>query len=65
MIVFNIRKIRESKNITAYKLAKETNLSLSYLTELENNKKINPTLQILCKIASALDVKVKDLFEER
>ena len=65
MIVFNIREIRESKNITAYKLAKETNLSLSYLTELENNKKNNPTLQILCKIASALDVKVKDLFEER
>lgn len=65
MIIFNIREIRENKNITAYKLAKDTNMSLSYLTELENNKKCNPTMSVLSKIASALDVNVKDLFEER
>lgn len=65
MIIFKIKEIRESKNITIYKLGQETKISRGYLTDLENNKKCNPTLQILCKIASALDVKVKDLFEER
>ena len=62
MIIFHIKEIRESKKISAYKLAQKTNMSLSYLIELENNKKSNPTLQMLCKIAVALNVDVKDLF---
>ena len=39
MIVFRIKQIRESKNITAYRLAKDVKISRSYLSELENNKK--------------------------
>ena len=39
MIVFRIKQIRESKNVTAYRLAKDVNISRSYLSELENNKK--------------------------
>lgn len=62
MIIFKIKEIRESKNITIYKLAQETNMSLSYLTELENNKKNNPTIQTLYRIALVLDVNIKDLF---
>ena len=65
MIIFKIKEIRESKNITIYKLAQETNISRGYLTDLENNKKCNPTMSVLCKIADSLNVNVKDLFEER
>lgn len=63
MVVFKIKGIRESQEITIYKLSQETGISRAYLRALENNKKCNPTLQILCKIASALDVNVKDLFD--
>lgn len=62
MIVFRIKQIRESKNITAYRLAKDTKISRSYLSELENNKKMNVSLQVLVDIADYLNVNVKDLF---
>ena len=62
MFVFVIKNIRLSKDITIYKLSKITGINRAYLTQLENNKKFNPTLKVLHKIAIALDVKVDDLF---
>ena len=62
MIVFKIKEVRNQKNITLYKLSKETGISRGYLTELENNKKSNPTIQALYKIALVLNVNIKDLF---
>jgi transcriptional regulator with XRE-family HTH domain len=62
MIVFRIKQIRESKNVTAYRLAKDVKISRSYLSELENNKKMNVSLQVLVDIADYLNVNVKDLF---
>lgn len=65
MVVFVIKNIREKKDINLYRLSKITGLTRSYLRDLENNKKINPTLSTLTRIANALGVKVKDLFYER
>lgn len=62
MIVFRVKQIRESKNITAYRLAKDVKISRSYLSELENNKKMNVSLEVLVNIADYLNVNVKDLF---
>ena len=62
MFVFVIRSIREKKGITAYRLSKLTGINRSYLTELENNKKFNPSLKTMYKIANALEVKIDDLF---
>lgn len=62
MFIFAIKNIRKSKNMTLYELSKKTKISRSYLIELENNKKTNPTLATLNKIASALKVNVKELF---
>lgn len=62
MIIFNIKKIRESKNISIRKLALLTNMSKTYLNDLENNKRTNPTLRVLLDIANILEVNVKDLF---
>lgn len=62
MFVFVIKNIREKKNITSYKLSKITGINRSYLLQLENNKKFNPSLNIMYKIANALNVKVDDLF---
>lgn len=62
MFIFVIKNIRESKNISLKELSEETGVSKSYLFELENNKRLNVTLDKLYKISTALDVNVKDLF---
>lgn len=62
MFVFVIKNIRERKNLTIYKLSKMTGINRSYLTQLENNKKFNPSLKTMYTIARALEVKVDDLF---
>lgn len=62
MYVFVIKLLRRSKNITLYKLSQVTGISRTYLRKLENNNVFNPTMQILNKIANALDVTIKDLF---
>lgn len=62
MFVFRIKEIRKKKNITVYKLSQITGIARTYLLELENNKKFNPTLSVMYKIASALEVKIDDLF---
>ena len=62
MFVFVIKSVRKKENISLYKLSKLTQLSYSYLSELENNKVFNPSLKTMYKIATALKVKVDDLF---
>lgn len=62
MVVFRIKEIRINKGITAYSLSKKANISRSFLSELENNKKTNVSLRLLLKISNILDVNVKDLF---
>ena len=62
MFVFVIKEKRKEKNITLYRLYKMTGLSYSYLSELENNKVFNPSLETMNKIAHALNVKIDDLF---
>ena len=64
MFVFVIKQLREKKNISQYRLSQMTDISRTYIRNLENNKKCNPTLGILSLIAEALDVKIKDLFYE-
>lgn len=62
MIVFNIKNIRKSKKISLRKLSDMTGISRAYLYDLENNRRFNPTIFILEKIAEELDVNIKDLF---
>lgn len=60
MIVFVIKQLREKKNISQYRLSKITNISRTYIRNLENNKMRNPSVNILLSISEALNV--KDLF---
>ena len=62
MFVFVIKNIRLKKNLTIYRLSKITGINRGYLTQLENNKKFNPSLETMYKISKALRVKVDDLF---
>lgn len=62
MFVFVIKNIRLQKKISISKLSQITNISRTYIRDLENNKKLNPTLAVLHSIALALNVNIKDLF---
>lgn len=62
MIIFMIKEIREKKKISQYKLSQMTDISRTYIRNLEKNKLCNPSINILLLIAEALEVNVKDLF---
>lgn len=62
MLIFNIKNIRKNKEISLNRLHEMTGVSRAYLYDLENNRRFNPTLFILEKIAEVLEVNIKDLF---
>lgn len=57
-----IKTLRENKGLTQEKLAERTGLSLDFIGKIEVN--INkPGLKSLIKIANALEVHIKELFD--
>ncbi|SHJ24973.1 Transcriptional regulator, contains XRE-family HTH domain [Clostridium cavendishii DSM 21758] len=63
MLGDKIRSIRKAKGLSINKLAKLTDISLGYLSDLENNKSKNPSLEKLEKIAAILDVTTDSFFK--
>lgn len=57
-------EIMESKNITAYKLWKLSNVAQSTISDILNKDEKNPTARTLEKIADALGVSVNEFFKE-
>lgn len=62
MLVFLIKEIRKIKKITLKEIKEKTNISVSYLSEIENNKAKNPSLLVMVKIAQVLDVRLDDIY---
>lgn len=60
-----IRSCRKKAGISQRELAKKVGVTQQYLCCLEKEKKNNPSLKLLTKIADALNVKVTDLLEKR
>ena len=57
-----IKFIRENNGLTQERLSEKSGLSLDYIGKIEIN--INkPGLRALIKIANALDVQIKDIFD--
>lgn len=57
-----IKYLRETCGLTQEKLAERTGLSIDYIGKIEVN--INkPGLRALIKIANALDIHIKELFD--
>lgn len=59
-----IAEIRESKNITQYRLAKDLFMEQSNLARIEDGN-TNPTVKTLLKICDALDIQMVDLFKHK
>ncbi|UTR05429.1 helix-turn-helix domain-containing protein [Alkalihalobacillus sp. LMS6] len=58
-----ITQLREEQKLTRYRLAKESEVSFSYLCALEDEKH-SPSLDIILKISSGLGVPVNKLLSE-
>lgn len=58
-----LRKIRTAKKFSLGELAQKTNLTRSFLSQIEKNK-ASPSVSSLIKIANALEVRIGDLFLE-
>lgn len=56
MIGKNIAELRKRKGFTLSELAERTNISKSYLSNIERNLNKNPSLEIMKRIASVLNV---------
>lgn len=58
-IVESLRKAREEKGISRYRIAKETGLSPSGIRHMENGE-VTPTLYFLLRISAFLEIDLAD-----
>lgn len=56
-----IRRIRKEKKLSLKDVAKRGGLSHAYISQIENGKRVNPTGQVINKLAKGLGVPVYDL----
>lgn len=59
----NIRKIRERENIGVNELSRLSGVNASYISALERDEKKNPSVEILTKLADALNVTVDEIMK--
>ena len=57
-----MKEIRISKGISLKELDLETGISIGYLCHLEKGTRRNPSVQIMDKIAYALDSSILEVF---
>jgi transcriptional regulator with XRE-family HTH domain len=61
--MFTIKNIRIKAKITQQDLADKVGTTREYISSIENNHRM-PSIEMLGKIADALNTTVKDLIEE-
>lgn len=54
-------EIRRKKGLSQLELSKRSGVSYGYISELENNLK-SPTIDVICRLAKALECKPEELF---
>lgn len=57
-----IKQFRKQMEISVYELAKRTNLTPSYISNLENDNRTNPSKEAMERIATALEKSVPEVF---
>ncbi len=63
MIGKNIYRIRKQRGLTLSELAERALISKSYLSNIERNLNINPSIQVMKKIAGVLQVDLQKLLK--
>lgn len=59
----NVREVRQQRKLTQEKLAFEAEIDLTYVGRIEKGK-VNPSLLVMGRIASALSVPLTKLLSE-
>jgi transcriptional regulator with XRE-family HTH domain len=59
----NIKSIREEKKLGLNETARLAGISPSYLSDIEKGNKTNPSMEVLQRIADALDVSIEEFFK--
>lgn len=59
----NIKKLRQTKNLSQDRLSKAADVSYNSIIKLETGGITNPTIETLQKIAKTLEVQVDDLLK--
>lgn len=62
MYCSKLKKIRKEKGITLETLSELSNISVGYLCHLENGSRKNPSIEVMEKIAKALNVNIFEIF---
>ena len=57
-----LRSLREAQSLTQQELGEKADLSFKYLGAIERGEE-NPSLKVISKLATALGVELRDLFE--
>lgn len=57
-----IKKIREDKGLTLLKLSDLSGISIGYLCHLERGSRNNPSIEVMQKIAKALNKNITEVF---
>ena len=63
-MVLNLKMIREQRGITISQLSYKSGVARSYITELEIEKYINPSLAVICKLCIALNLTQNELISK-
>jgi XRE family transcriptional regulator of biofilm formation len=64
MIGDRVKKIRKEKKLSMTELAEKAGVAKSYLSSLERNIQVNPSVQFLEKIAAVLHVPLNALLHD-
>lgn len=56
-----LNQVRNQKNISIRALAERSDVAKSHIENIESGQ-TNPTIEVMCKLAKALDVPVDELF---
>ena len=51
-----LKELRESRGLSLSELAAQSGVAKSYLSNMERDKMTNPSLEVMTKIASVLDI---------
>ena len=60
-MLYNLKRIRTNKGLTLQELSTKTGLSVSYLSELENQLRYNPSYQTMRKLQKALKTSITEI----
>lgn len=63
MIGKNINKLRKQRGLTLSELAQRALISKSYLSNIERSLHINPSIQVIEKIAGVLQIDLQKLLQ--